>query len=312
MENIILQTNGITVKYGNFFALDNVGIQLKEKHIYGFIGENGAGKTTAFRIIAGLLQADEGMIYADGEDFSGKRSEMIGYMPDFFGIYDKLKVSEYMMYFADIYGLRRENAIRRMEELLDLVGLNGEEETYVDTLSRGMKQKICLARCLIHDPKLLILDEPASGLDPRSRYEFKQIILKMNKEGRTIMISSHILSDLAEICSDICILDQGKIVLSGSIADIEYKMTSSERIEIRVAGAFEKAVDLLTKEPMIDNLTWSGNTISAAFSGTAMEAAAILKMLVDQQVPVYAFNRSAGNLESLFMKITEPEEEIHV
>lgn len=308
----MIEISGLSKSYGKKKALTDFSLKLEEGGVYGIVGPNGAGKTTAFRIIAGLLQADEGMIYADGEDFSGKRSEMIGYMPDFFGIYDKLKVSEYMMYFADIYGLRRENAIRRMEELLDLVGLNGEEETYVDTLSRGMKQKLCLARCLIHDPKLLILDEPASGLDPRSRYEFKQIIHKMNKEGRTIMISSHILSDLAEICSDICILDQGKIVLSGSIADIEYKMTSSERIEIRVAGAFEKAVDLLTKEPMIDNLTWSGNTISAAFSGTAMEAAAILKMLVDQQVPVYAFNRSAGNLESLFMKITEPEEEIHV
>ena len=307
----MIEIRSLSKTYGRKKALTDFSLKLEEGSIYGIVGPNGAGKTTAFRIIAGLLQADEGMIYVDGENFSEKRSDMIGYMRDFFGIYDKLKVSEYMMYFADIYGLRREQAVSRMEELLDLVGLSGEEKTYVDTLSRGMKQKLCLARCLIHDPRLLILDEPASGLDPRSRFEFKQIIRKLNEKGCTIMISSHILSDLAEICSDICILDQGKIVLNGPIADIEYKMISSERIEIKVASAFEKAVEVLRKNPMIDNLTWSGNTLSAAFSGTAAEAAAVLKSLVDAQVPVYAFNRSAGNLESLFMKITQPEEEMN-
>ena len=308
----MIEIAGLNKSYGQKKALSDFSLKLEEGSVYGLVGPNGAGKTTAIRIIAGLLQADSGVILADGKDFSPLRSEMIGYMPDFFGIYEKLKVHEYMMFFADIYGIRHEEANRRMGELLELVGLTDEEDTYVDTMSRGMKQKLCLARCLIHDPKLLILDEPASGLDPRSRYEFKQIIRKLNKEGRTIMISSHILPDLAEICSDICIIDQGRIVLNGPIADIEYEMISTERIEIKVAGSAENAAALLKNDPMIDNLTWSGGTLSVAFSGTAQESSRILKVLVDHRIPVYSFSRAAGNLEALFMQITQSEEAPHV
>ncbi len=303
----MIELKNISKSYGKKQALTDFSLCLEEGKVIGIVGPNGAGKTTAFRIIAGLLRPDSGTMLIDGEDFTAHRKDIIGYMPDFFGIYNRLKVSEYMAFFADIYGLSKSMAAERAEELLALVDLSDELDSYVDTLSRGMKQKLCLARCLIHDPKLLILDEPASGLDPRSRFEFKQIIKKLGGGKRTIIISSHILADLSEICSDICILDQGRTILQGSMADIEYQMIKNQRIEIKVARDIKKALTVLEEEPLIDNLTYSGQTISVSFSGNVEEASLLLNKLIGSGVPVYSFSRSEGNLESLFMQITKPE-----
>ena len=192
--------------FDNHMVLRNLNMKIDEGAVYGFVGPNGAGKTTTMRIIAGLLKADSGQILIDGEDIGVRHKELIGYMPDFFGVYDRLRVKEYMAFFASIYGLDKEETEKKIRQLLELVKLTEKKEAYVDSLSRGMKQRLCLARCMIHDPKLLILDEPASGLDPRARYEFKEIIRQLRKEGRTIMISSHILSELSEMCTDIVLL----------------------------------------------------------------------------------------------------------
>ncbi len=307
----MIELRSLSKTYGKKQALSDFSMDLEQGKVIGLVGPNGAGKTTAFRIIAGLLRPDSGTILIDGEDFTFRRKDMIGYMPDFFGIYDKLKVNEYMAFFADIYGLGREETASRTDELLELVGLSDEKASYVDTLSRGMKQKLCLARCLIHDPRLLILDEPASGLDPRSRFEFKQIIRKLSGGERTIIISSHILADLSEICSDICILDEGRIVLQGSIEDIEYQILNNQRIEIKTAAGYEKALTILREDPLVDNLTYTGQTISVSFDGNTYEAADLLNRLVKAGVPVCSFSRSADNLESLFMQITKPEVDDH-
>ena len=202
-------------KYGKFTALDSLSMNITENSIFGFVGPNGAGKTTTMKIMAGLLKADSGSIFVNGEDIlKNPKSirEKIGYMPDFFGVYDDLKVTEYMDFYAGMYYIPYADRPELIDNLLEIVDLSNKKDSYVDGLSRGMKQRLCLARSLIHDPDLLILDEPASGLDPRARVEMKEILKRLREMGKTIIISSHILPELAEMCSEVGIIDQGKLV----------------------------------------------------------------------------------------------------
>ena len=218
----MLKIEGLKKMYGRATALDGLSMHVREGALYGFVGPNGAGKTTTIKILTGLLLPDGGSVTIDGADVvkdRGKVTESIGYVPDFFGVYDNLKVSEYMELFAACYGLYGLNARRRTETLLDQVGLGEKEDYYVDGLSRGMKQRLCLARALIHNPPILIMDEPTSGLDPRTRYEFKEILKDLREQEKTVVISSHILSELSEICSDIGIVEEGKMVLEGAMDD---------------------------------------------------------------------------------------------
>ena len=212
----MLKIKGLCKKYGNFTALDNLDLAIGRGEIFGFVGPNGAGKTTTLKILAGLLKADAGEVYIDDirlfEDYD-RLKELIGYMPDFFGVYDNLKVMEYLEFYASAYGIETKRAQELGRELLSVVHLDGKEEHYVDELSRGMKQRLCLARALIHDPQFLILDEPASGLDPRNRFEFKEILRDLKEAGKTIIISSHILMELAEICTSIGVIEHGKIIM---------------------------------------------------------------------------------------------------
>ena len=208
----MLKIQGLKKKFGNFEALSGLDMEVEEGALYGFVGPNGAGKTTAIRIITGLLKADEGTVMIGGKDaflYSGQVKNEFGYVPDEFGLYDNLKVWEYMDFFASCYGLSGLVARERCTKLLEQVKLAGKEEFFVDSLSRGMKQRLCLARAMIHDPKLLVLDEPTSGMDPRARIEFKELLKELCAEGKTIVVSSHILSELAQMCTDIGIIDAG-------------------------------------------------------------------------------------------------------
>ena len=236
---------------------------------------------------------------------------MIGYMPDFFGVYDKLRVKEYMAFFASIYSLDREKTEQKTEQLLSLVKLTEKKEAYVDSLSRGMKQRLCLARCMIHDPKLLILDEPVSGLDPRARYEFKEIIRQLRKQGRTVMISSHILSELSEMCTDICIIDEGRAVMDGSVEEIEYHMITASPLVIHTAGRQEDAIALFRKNEMVETLSYNENEIRAVFKGGREDEVMLLHELAAEGIPVYSFGRDRSGLETLFMRITDPEVKEH-
>ena len=199
-------------RYGKFTAVDDLSFQIPDGCVFGFVGPNGAGKTTTMRIMAGLLRQDGGEILYDGREMTTDSrflKETVGYMPDFFGVYDNLKVKEYMDFFAGTYAIPYRDRPALIGDLLELVDLTQKEDAYVDSLSRGMKQRLCLARSLIHDPKLLILDEPASGLDPRARVEMKEILKALGDMGKTILISSHILPELAEMCGRIGIIDHG-------------------------------------------------------------------------------------------------------
>lgn len=297
--------------FDNHMVLRNLNMKINEGAVYGFVGPNGAGKTTTMRIIAGLLKADSGQILIDGEDIGVRHKELIGYMPDFFGVYGRLRVKEYMAFFASIYGLDKEETEKKIRQLLELVRLTEKKEAYVDSLSRGMKQRLCLARCMIHDPKLLILDEPASGLDPRARYEFKEIIRQLRKEGRTILISSHILSDLSEMCTDICVIDEGRCLMDGSVDEIEYHMITASPLVIRTAGRQEDAIRLIRQNEMVETLSYNENEIQAVFKGGREDEVMLLHELMAADIPVYSFVRDRSSLETLFMQITDREVKEH-
>lgn len=309
---MMLEIRNLTKAFGKFYALNGLDMTLEKGALYGFVGPNGAGKTTAIKIMTGLLHADGGQVLMDGVDMTRGSSRLklqIGYVPDFFGVYDNLKVCEYMEFFASCYGIYGLKARTRYEILLEQVGLEEKAGFYVDGLSRGMKQRLCLARSLIHDPSLLIMDEPTSGLDPRTRFEFKEILKELREQGKTILISSHILSELSEFCTDIGIIDQGKMVLSGSMEAILGRVNTSNPLIISILGGKDKALTILKSQPCVQTISVKEGDIMVQFMGDPEDEAALLQQLVNARVMVHGFCREPGSLESLFMQITDHEEE---
>lgn len=308
----MLRIEKLSKTYGKAVALDQLDMTVGDSALYGFVGPNGAGKTTTIKIITGLLQPDEGAVMIDGID-AWKHPEQwkdkFGYVPDFFGVYDNLKVCEYMDFFASCYGMDGLKARKRCIELLGQVGLDEKSDFYVDGLSRGMKQKLCLARALIHDPSVLIMDEPTSGLDPRTRYEFKEILKELREQGKTVIISSHILSELSEICTDIGIIEQGRVVLEGSMEDILSRINTSNPLIISIQSGRETALNLLKSHPYVETIAMQEDDVIVGFTGDRQDEALLLQQLVDAEVLVYGFMRERGNLESVFMQITSHEEE---
>ena len=309
---MMLEIRDLKKNFGKFHALNGLDLQIPHGALYGFVGPNGAGKTTTIKILAGLLAPDGGQVIIDGTDVSAGLNRLklkIGYVPDFFGVYDNLKVNEYMEFFASCYGINGLKARTRYMTLLEQVGLEDKMNFYVDSLSRGMKQRLCLARALIHDPLLLVLDEPASGLDPRTRFEFKEILKELREQGKTVFISSHVLSELSEMCTDIGIIDQGKMVLSGSMEDILRRVNASNPLIISVLGNREKALTILKSQPCVQTIAVRDEDIRVNFIGDDQDEAILLQQLVDTGIPVYGFCREQGSLESLFMQITDPDKE---
>ena len=308
----MLKIQGLKKKFGNFEALSGLDMEVAEGALYGFVGPNGAGKTTAIRIITGLLNADEGSVLIDGKDafcYRDQVKDLFGYVPDEFGLYDNLKVWEYMDFFASCYGLSGLVARERCTNLLEQVKLADKEDFFVDSLSRGMKQQLCLARAMIHDPKLLILDEPTSGKDPRARVEFKELLKELCAEGKTILVSSHILSELAQMCTDIGIIDAGKIVLSGNMGDILKQVNDSNPIRVQVVENVREAVQFLRAEPEVRTITVEGNDLVVGFHGGKDAEAMLLAKLVAHNIGICGFWREQGDLESIFMQITDHDME---
>ena len=308
----MLKIKDLNKSYGKFKALDNLNLEIEKGELFGFVGPNGAGKTTTMRIVSGLLSADSGEVQVDGIDAlknPQKIKEKIGYMPDFFGVYDNLKALEYMEFYASIYGITGKEATKLCYELMELVNLADKADSYVDGLSRGMKQRLCLARSLVHNPELLILDEPASGLDPRARFEMKEILRNLSSMGKTIIISSHILPELAEMCSSIGIIEHGSMVIKGQVGEIMRKMTTSNPLVMEVVEGQEQAVRILKENPLVENISIRENSISMGFKGERKEEAELLASLIRGNVLISSFVREEGNLEALFMQLTEKNEE---
>lgn len=306
----MLKLKKLTKFYGKASALKDFSMTVEQGELFGFVGPNGAGKTTTMKIIAGLLMPDSGQMFIHGEDALANpciRKDKIGYMPDFFGVYDNLKVLEYMEFYTDIYGFTKKNGRKKIDELLERVGLLDRKEEYVDELSRGTKQKLCLARTMIHEPDLLVLDEPASGMEPRARIEMKEILKQLCAEGKTILISSHILTELSEMCTHIGIIEKGTLIMQGSIKEIKRQQKAMSPIIIQLIGEAEAAVHILKKHPMVSNLASRSGCISFSFSGGKEEEAELLSILINSGAKISAFKREEGSLEALFLQLTKKE-----
>jgi ABC-2 type transport system ATP-binding protein len=308
----MLSIRNLNKRYGKFQAVSELNLEVAEGEIFGFVGPNGAGKTTTMKIICGLLRATSGEITLDGVDIiqnSRRMKGKIGYMPDFFGVYDDLKVSEYLEFYASIYNIKGQERKRITDDLLELVDLGSKREAYVDSLSRGMKQRLCLARSLVHNPRLLVLDEPASGMDPRARFEMKEILKNLKCMGKTIIISSHILPELAELCTSIGIIDQGRMVISGSNEEIMQQVYNKKVMRLKVRDRLDDAVLILKEYPFVDKLVIGENTIQAGFGGGDEEMSRVLSDLISRGIPVVSFAQMDGNLEDVFMKVTKGDDE---
>jgi ABC-2 type transport system ATP-binding protein len=310
----MLVTENLTRKYGSFTALDNLNLTISDGELHGFVGPNGAGKTTTMRILATLLPATSGKAYVDGVEVSrdGKKiRRIVGYMPDFFGVYDGLKTWEYLDFYARCYSLGHKERVKMVDRLLDVVRLSDKKNAYIDVLSRGMKQRLCLARSLIHDPRLLILDEPASGMDPRARAEMKDILRALRNMGKTILISSHILPELSEMCDSLTIIDHGKLVYSGPVTDLARKMRGQAPLDILmtqdVTGEqMEGAIGLMKEFPgVLGILQPEEHLLRVDFEGGSLETAALLQALIQKETPVLDFHRAPVNLEKVFMEVTQ-------
>ena len=312
----MLDIKDLTKVYGHFTALDRLSLQIGDGELHGFVGPNGAGKTTTMRILATLLLPTSGTAAIDGADVvrePKKIRQLVGYMPDFFGVYDHLKSWEYLDFYARCYGFSQTQRMRMIDQLLELVNLQDKREVYVDSLSRGMKQRLCLAHALIHDPKLLILDEPASGMDPRARAEMKGILRTLKDMGKTVLISSHILPELSEMCDSLTIIDHGSLVFSGTVEALSRKMRGQAAIEIRLlpqAGdaMLQNAAEQLKQYPGVTGITRGDSCdLSVAYEGDEQGAADMLGLLLRAGVPVMDFHRPPMNLEKVFMEVTRDD-----
>ena len=296
--------------YGRYKAVNGLDMHLKKGDIFGFIGPNGAGKSTTMKIIAGLLPADGGEIYVDGIDAlkdNKKLKEKIGYMPDFFGSYENLKVIEYMEFYSSIYGIVGKESRNLIIDLLELVNLGDKKDMYVDGLSRGMKQRLCLARSLVHNPELLILDEPASGMDPRSRFEMKGILKNLKDMDKTVIISSHILSEMNELCTSVGIIEEGKMIYSGGIDNLLTRVNSTNPLKVIVGDKGKEAKAILSELPYITNIKENSRELTVFFNGGEAEISNTIKTLVLKDIPIVSFTQVSENLEDVFIKITEKE-----
>lgn len=309
----MLEIKNLHKAYGKFKAVNNLNIHISRGDIFGFVGPNGAGKTTTMKIISGLLAADSGQILLEGKNLLLKNSELkekIGYMPDFFGVYDNLTAIEYLEFYSLAYGIDEKEAVNRCHELLEMVNLTDKADEYVDSLSRGMKQRLCLARTLVHNPDILILDEPASGMDPRARHEFKNILKDLKELGKTIIISSHVLTELSEMCNSVGIIEKGHCLIQGNINDILNKVDESNPLTLTVLGEVARAIEVLKENRYVKSLAVDQNSIMIVFVGRKQEEAALLKQLIERDVLVLSYKREQSDLESLFLQITNKGEEV--
>lgn len=304
----MIELNGFGKNYGDFTAVEELNLKIDAGEMYGFIGPNGAGKSTTIRYLATLLRATRGDATVNGfsvnqDPMSVRRS--IGYMPDDFGVYDGMKVWEFLDFFAVAYKIGRSQRKQIIKDVLELLDLGHKRDEYVNGLSRGMKQRLCLAKTLVHDPPILILDEPTSGLDPRARIEVKALLKELRRMGKTILISSHILSELADCCTSIGIIERGQLLLSGPIDHVYRQIRKNRQVVIRFNEQVDAAISILRSRPELRALDVAGNRVEAEFEASDQQLTAIMKQLLDNGVSMHSFNDKEPTLEDVFMMVTK-------
>jgi len=308
-KELAICTCGLTKQFDRHVAVNDVDLEIQSGEVYGLIGPNGAGKTTLIRMLASDEEPTTGEIYLNGDRLRRDKSNptikrRLGYLPDDYPLYEELTVWDYLDYFARLYRLREPRRTQRLYEVLELIQLGNKRNSLISTLSRGMKQRLCLARTIIHEPIVLLLDEPVSGLDPIARMQFREIIKVLQEAGMTILISSHILNDLAELCTSVGIMELGFLVESASLQQL-YQRLSRQQIVLSTLGKLEELLGELKNNPLVEEweVLSTKNSVQVNFSGKQEDCADLLRSLIQADIPLTDFHASQENLETIFLKM---------
>ncbi len=304
----MIEIQHLTKHYGKFVALDDLNLEIEQGDIFGFIGPNGAGKTTTIRILSTLLEPASGQAHIDGIDVRKKPYEIkkiLGYMPDDFGVYDGMRLREYLDFFGAAYKIPAKKRASIIDDVLQLTDLTSKADEFVSAFSRGMKQRSCLAKTLIHDPKVLLLDEPASGLDPRARIEMKELLKTLCEMGKTILISSHILSELGDMCNTIGIIEHGKLLAAGKVGDIMDKVREVRELRIEVLDKADETENLLKSIDGLLDIERNENVFNLQSNLDRAGIVALNTQLVQRGIPVLFLEEDQGSLEDVFLSVTK-------
>jgi ABC-2 type transport system ATP-binding protein len=304
----MITLTGFGKDYGDFTAVKELDLHIEAGETFGFIGPNGAGKSTTIRFLATLLRASRGRGEVAGCDVMGDPvgvRQAVGYMPDNFGVYDGMRVWEFLDFFAVAYRIGRKDRKQIIDNVLELLDLTEKRDDFVNGLSRGMKQRLCLAKTLVHDPPVLILDEPASGLDPRARVEVKELLKELRRMGKTILISSHILTELADCCTSIGIIERGQLLMSGPIDQVYRKIRRNRHVEIQFLEKQETGMSILRSNPNLRSIEQEPTRIVAELETDDQGLADLLEQMIAQGVRVRSFNDRVPTLEDVFMTVTK-------
>jgi ABC-2 type transport system ATP-binding protein len=302
----MIKTVNLRKEYGRVVAVRDLSLTVNPGDIFGLIGPNGAGKSTTISMLASILEPTEGNIYVDGLDIEENRRqvrEIVGYMPDFFGMYDDLTVREYLDFFATAYRVTGPLRAGRINDALETIELQEKRDELIGRLSRGMRQRLCLGKTLLHDPKILLLDEPASGMDPKGRVEMRNLLKRLQKQGKTVLISSHILTELSDICNAIAIMEKGGVVETGTVDEIRAKIRGLMGLTVEVLEGMSRAEKILQSDDRVERVEVDGNRLSVAVNADAEYAATILERLIADGVRVSSFTREEANVEEIYMQI---------
>lgn len=306
----MIKTVNLTKKYGDMYAIREINLDLSAGDLFGFIGPNGAGKTTTMRIIATLLAPTYGEAYVCGYPVQTHPKEirrLVGFMPDFFGVYDDMTVIEYLEFFAAAYRIKGPARRKRCDEMLDIVDLDFKRDAYANTLSRGQTQRLGLARVLLHDPSVLLLDEPLSGLDPRARIEMRNLLRRLGQMGKAIIVSSHILPELADICNKVGIIDRGRLEVNADVSDVMRQVRPKIVLLIDVAKASEldNAGKLLASHDLVDSISEDKGRLRVTLKGNMEDYSPLASLLIENRIAIKHFGEEETNLESAFMALTK-------
>lgn len=302
-----IKIENLWIKYGKLSAVKGISFEIPKGEVFGFIGPNGAGKSSTIKALATLLKPHSGFLSIDKIDVERQPHlirKKIGYLPDFFGVYEDLSVKEYLHFFAAAYQIPMSGRVQSINDVLELTDLDTKVDTHVDDLSRGMKQRLGLARLLLHDPEVLLLDEPASGLDPRARIEMRELLKELREMGKTIIISSHILSELGELCTRIGIIEQGNMVAEGSLQDIYAKLSIKRLIHAQITNISSNMISDIEKIKGVENVEEDIDRIEIAINENLLSIEDLHGKICDLGAKIYMFQPEAMDMESAFMKLT--------